>query len=70
MLLREMFSPIGAPKEQESDIDWIGDLKFFIDNDTDVLSKMFGQFDQFFFRKLVGTIVDFIFVAISFADTF
>lgn len=33
MLLREMFSPIGAPKEDQRDIDWLGDLKFFIDND-------------------------------------
>lgn len=41
MLLREMFSPIGAPKPDEQDIDWIGDLKFFIDNDTDTLSKQF-----------------------------
>ena len=40
MLLKEMFSAIGAPKEDEA-IDWIGDLKFFIDNDTDVLSKQF-----------------------------
>lgn len=36
-----MFSPIGAPKDQDSDIDWLGDLKFFIDNDTDTLSKHF-----------------------------
>lgn len=35
-----MFSPIGSPQE-EQDVDWIGDLKFFIDNDTDVLSKQF-----------------------------
>jgi hypothetical protein len=41
MLLKEMFSPIGAPNEAEQDIDWLGDLKFFIDNDTDVLSKQF-----------------------------
>jgi hypothetical protein len=40
MLLKEMFSPIGAPKE-ENDIDWIGDLKFFIDNDSQILSKQF-----------------------------
>jgi hypothetical protein len=40
MLLREMFSPIGAPKE-EDDIDWIGDLKFFIDNDSNILSRQF-----------------------------
>jgi len=41
MLLREMFSPIGAPKDHQDDIDWIGDLKFFIDNDSDILSKHF-----------------------------
>jgi hypothetical protein len=41
MLLKEMFSPIGAPKDQESEIDWLDDLKFFIDNDTDTLSKHF-----------------------------
>jgi hypothetical protein len=40
MLLKEMFSPIGAPKEDQ-DIDWLGDLKFFIDNDSDTLSKQF-----------------------------
>ena len=36
-----MFSPIGAPKDDKEDIDWLGDLKFFIDNDSDVLSKQF-----------------------------
>lgn len=41
MLLKEMFSPIGAPKEQEAEVDWIDDLKFFIDNDTDTLSNHF-----------------------------
>jgi hypothetical protein len=41
MLLREMFSAIGAPKESEADIDWLDDLKFFIDNDSDVLTKHF-----------------------------
>ena len=39
MLLREMFSPIGAPREDESEIDWVDDLKFYIDNDTDILSR-------------------------------
>lgn len=34
-----MFSAIGAPKETEKDIDWIGDLKFFMDNDNDMLSR-------------------------------
>lgn len=41
MLLKEMFSPIGAPKEVEDDIDWIDDLKFFIDSDDDILSQYF-----------------------------
>lgn len=41
MLLREMFSPIGAPKTEEQEIDWLGDLKFFIDNDNDMLSNHF-----------------------------
>lgn len=36
-----MFSPIGAPKEQDQEIDWIDDLKFFIDNDTEILDKHF-----------------------------
>lgn len=41
MLLQEMFSAIGAPKDGQEEIDWIDDLKFFIDNDTDVLSQKF-----------------------------
>jgi hypothetical protein len=41
MLLREMFSAIGAPKETDQEIDWLDDLKFFIDNDTDILSRHF-----------------------------
>lgn len=41
MLLNEMFSAIGAPKDENSDIDWIGDLKFFIDNDDKMLSNYF-----------------------------
>ena len=36
-----MFSPIGSPKEDQSDIDWIGDLKFFIDNDDAMLNQHF-----------------------------
>lgn len=39
MLLNEMFSAIGAPKDQEQEIDWLGDLKFFIDNDDRMLSQ-------------------------------
>jgi hypothetical protein len=41
MKLNEMFSPIGAPKDDQSDIDWIGDLKFFIDNENNILSNHF-----------------------------
>ncbi len=41
MLLREMFSAIGAPKEQNQEIDWLDDLKFFIDNDEEMLNKYF-----------------------------
>lgn len=37
-----MFSAVGAPSEQDmEDIDWIGDLKFFIDNDDKILSNQF-----------------------------
>ena len=38
-MLREMFSPIGAPSEEDKEIDWLGDLKFFIDNDERLLSQ-------------------------------
>lgn len=41
MLLKEMFSAIGAPKDDQADIDWLDDLKFYIDNDTDTLSHHF-----------------------------
>ena len=36
-----MFSPIGAPKEQEQEIDWLDDLKFFIDNNDQMLTQYF-----------------------------
>lgn len=39
MLLKEMFSPIGGPKEDDHDIDWLGDLKFFMDNDDKMLEN-------------------------------
>jgi hypothetical protein len=39
MRLNEMFSPIGAPKEDDTEIDWLGDLKFFMDNDNRMLSQ-------------------------------
>jgi len=41
MLLKEMFSAIGAPNEQEQEIDWLDDLKFFIDNDDQMLNQYF-----------------------------
>lgn len=41
MKLLEMFSAIGAPKQDDQSIDWIGDLKFFIDNDDKMLSNYF-----------------------------
>ncbi len=41
MLLREMFSAIGAPKDDQQEIDWIDDLKFFIDNESEVLNQHF-----------------------------
>ena len=36
-----MFSPIGAPRDDEQDIDWLGDLKFYIDNDDKMLNQYF-----------------------------
>lgn len=36
-----MFSAIGAPKEQDEEIDWLDDLKFFIDNDETMLNQYF-----------------------------
>lgn len=36
-----MFSPIGAPNEADQEVDWLDDLKFFIDNDDKLLNKQF-----------------------------
>lgn len=36
-----MFSPIGSPREDDQDIDWMGDLKFFMDNDDKLLNQYF-----------------------------
>lgn len=41
MLLKEMWSAIGAPKEDDQEVDWLDDLKFFIDNDDKMLSQYF-----------------------------
>ena len=39
MRLNELFSPIGAPEENQ-DINWLEDLKFFMNNDNDVTSNV------------------------------
>lgn len=39
MLLKELFSPIGAPEDNQ-DINWHEDLKFFMDSDNDALSNI------------------------------
>ena len=39
MLLKELFSPIGAPRDNQ-DINFLDDLKYFIDNDNDVISNV------------------------------
>jgi len=39
MKLMEMFSAIGAPKEEDQNIDWADDLKFFIDNDDRLITQ-------------------------------
>lgn len=36
-----MFSPVGGPQEDDQDIDWAGDLKFYIDNSTEMLEDYF-----------------------------
>ena len=36
-----MWSPIGAPKDDQQEIDWLDDLKFFIDNDNRSLQQYF-----------------------------
>ena len=41
MLLREMWSAIGAPKDDQQEIDWLDDLHHFIDNDDQMLTQYF-----------------------------
>jgi hypothetical protein len=41
MLLKEMFSPIGGPQEDDQDVDWLEDLKFYIDNENRLLNNYF-----------------------------
>lgn len=35
-----MFSPIGGPTDKDTDIDWIGDLKFFMDHNDAVVRDL------------------------------
>jgi hypothetical protein len=39
MKLNELFSPIGAPANND-DVNYASDLKFYIDNDNEVLTKV------------------------------
>lgn len=39
MLLKEMFSTISGPKTANDSIDWVSDLKFFIDNEDSLLTQ-------------------------------
>lgn len=41
MLLHEMFSPIGSPKDDQQDIDWLDDLHYYIDNNDQLLHRYF-----------------------------
>jgi ABC-type tungstate transport system permease subunit len=41
MLLKEMFSSAEKPTDPQDDIDWLGDLKFFMDNDDTMLNQYF-----------------------------
>lgn len=41
MLLKEMFSPIGSPKKDEQEIDWLDDLHYYIDNNDQMLNQYF-----------------------------
>lgn len=41
MLLREMFSPIGAPKPEKDETDWADDLHYYIDNNDNLLNQYF-----------------------------
>jgi hypothetical protein len=41
MLLKEMFSPIGAPTQDQEEVNWLEDLHFYIDNNDKMLEKYF-----------------------------
>lgn len=36
-----MFSPIGAPKEDQDEVNWLEDLHFYIDNNDKLLNQYF-----------------------------
>jgi hypothetical protein len=40
MRLKEMFSPVGGPTDKDSDVDWIGDLKFFMDHNDSIVRDL------------------------------
>jgi hypothetical protein len=39
MKLFELFSPIGGPKEEMPEIDWLGDLKAYIDDNESLITR-------------------------------
>lgn len=39
MRLNEMFSPLGNPDDKDQDINWIQDLKFFMDHEERILQR-------------------------------
>lgn len=40
MRLKEMFSPVGGPTDKDQDVDWLGDLKFFMDHNDAVVRDL------------------------------
>jgi hypothetical protein len=40
MRLKEMFSPIGGPTDKDADVDWLGDLKFFMDHNDSIVRDL------------------------------
>jgi hypothetical protein len=40
-IINEDFSPISGQHQPETDVDWNSDLKFYIDNNHDILSNHF-----------------------------
>lgn len=39
MLLKEMFSTLSGPGSADNNIDWVGDLKFFINNEDSMMTQ-------------------------------